>query len=91
MTTLETTPIVLDDRRLVLQLPSEVLPGEHRVRVEIDPPTEEGQSQEEKPPMMWEGNVLVYGGTSDFTGDIQQIIEQAREDRARTIWGETPL
>lgn len=37
MTTLETTALVADDRRLVLQLPDDVLPGQHRVRVQIDP------------------------------------------------------
>ena len=37
MTTLETTALVADDRRLVVQLPDEVLPGQHRVRVQIDP------------------------------------------------------
>ena len=37
MTTLETTAIVQDDHRMVLQLPDEVSPGQHRVRVLIDP------------------------------------------------------
>lgn len=37
MTTLETTALVADDRRLVLQLPENVTPGQHRVRVQIDP------------------------------------------------------
>lgn len=37
MTTLETTAVVADDRRLVLQLPENVTPGQHRVRVQIDP------------------------------------------------------
>ena len=37
MTTLETTALVADDRRMVLQLPDDVSPGQHRVRVQIDP------------------------------------------------------
>ena len=37
MTILETDAIVPDDRRLVLQLPDDVSPGNHRVRIEIDP------------------------------------------------------
>lgn len=37
MTTLETTVLVQDDHRIVLQLPDDVSPGQHRVRVLIDP------------------------------------------------------
>ena len=37
MTTLDTTALVADDRRMVLQLPDDVSPGHHRVRVQIDP------------------------------------------------------
>lgn len=37
MTILETNAIVPEDRRLVLQLPDNVSPGNHRVRIEIDP------------------------------------------------------
>ena len=37
MTTLDMTALVADDRRLVLQLPDAVSPGQHRVRVQIDP------------------------------------------------------
>jgi hypothetical protein len=40
MTILETTAMILDDRRLVLQLPDNVSPGNHRLRIEIDPVTE---------------------------------------------------
>lgn len=91
MTTLETTTIVPDDRRLVVQLPDDVLPGEHRVRVEIDPPLNAGSPQDEPTPVKWDGNVLVYGGDCKFTGDPQQLIDQDREERMRHIWsGLTP-
>ncbi len=85
MTMLETTTIVLDDRRLVLQLPDDVSPGEHRVRVEIDPAPEAEPTQDETTPVVWDGDVLVYGGEGVFTGDIQKFIEQDREDRMRQV------
>lgn len=87
MTTLETTAIVQDDHRMVLQLPDEVSPGEHRVRVEIDPVLEADQAQDETTPVAWDGDVLVYGGEGVFKGDIQQFIEQEREGRMRQISG----
>ena len=37
MTTIETTVVVPDDRRVVLQVPDDVSPGQHRVRLQIDP------------------------------------------------------
>lgn len=37
MTIIEATVLVPDDRRLVLQVPDDVLPGKHRVRIQIDP------------------------------------------------------
>ena len=35
--------------------------------------------------MVWDGDVLVYGGEGVFTGDIQKFIEQDREDRMRQV------
>ena len=37
MTIIEATVLVPHDRRLVLQVPDDVLPGQHRVRIQIDP------------------------------------------------------
>ena len=37
MTTFETTVFVPADRRVVLQVPDDVSPGQHRVRIQIDP------------------------------------------------------
>lgn len=86
MTTLETTALVADDRRMVLQVPDEIAPGEHRVRVQIDPVPED-ELQDELTPVAWDGDVLVYGGADVLTADINQFIEQEREDRMRKIWG----
>ena len=36
MTTFETTVLVPADRRVVLQVPDDVSPGQHRVRIQID-------------------------------------------------------
>lgn len=87
MTTLETTALVADDRRMVLQMPDDVSPGEHRVRVEIDPVSEAEEPQDELTPVVWDGDVLVYGGADVFTADINEFIAQEREDRMRKIWG----
>lgn len=90
MTIFETTVLVPDDRRLVLQLPEDVSPGEHRVRVEIDPVTNGADDVEpmDQSRLRRDGQVLVYGGemTEDF--DIQHLIEQDRDDRMRTILGD---
>ena len=37
MTRFETTVLVPEDRRVVLQVPDDVSPGKHRVRIQIDP------------------------------------------------------
>lgn len=37
MTTFETTVFVPADRRVVLQVPDDVSPGQHRVQIQIDP------------------------------------------------------
>lgn len=91
MTTIETTALVADDRRLVLQLPDDVSPGEHRVRVEVDPTLESEPAQDELTPVAWDGDVLVYGGEGVFAGDINEFIAQERDDRMRKIWGDGEL
>ena len=83
MTTLETTAVVPDDRRLFLQLPQNVSPGEHRIRIEIDPLRE---SQDNVvTPVAWDGDVLVYAGSSGFTVDLSQFINNERDERIRKI------
>ena len=90
MTTLETTALVADDRRMVLQVPDDVSPGEHRVRVEIDPVTngDHEVAPTEQSLLRRRGHVLVYDGemTDDF--DIRRLIEQDRDDRMRMILGD---
>ena len=60
MTTLETIAVVSEDRRLPLQLPDAVLPGQHRIRVEIDPTPVVESRENLETPVAWDGDVLVY-------------------------------
>jgi hypothetical protein len=85
MHTIETTAVVSEDRRLVLQLPPDVAPGKHRVRVLIDEPDQvlDETGDEEQTPTRWEGNVLVYAG--EVVGPIENAIEESREERMRHI------
>ena len=85
MTMLETTAVVPDDRRLVLQLPDAISPGEHRIRVEIDPPLAAECPVNETTPVAWDGEVLVYAGQGVFSGDICQLIDDDRDERIRQI------
>jgi len=68
-----------------LQLPDTVSPGEHRIRVEIDPPVALDSSVESTTPVKWDGNVLVYAGEGVNCGDIRQLIEDDRDDRIQQI------
>ncbi len=86
MTTIETIAVVSEDRRLLLQLPDVVLPGEHRIRVEIDPIHVEASAENLETPVAWDGDVLVYAG-GEFSGDIRQFIDDDREDRISQIFG----
>ncbi len=86
MTTLETIAVVSEDRRLLLQLPDVVLPGEHRIRMEIDPITVAESKEVIETPVAWDGDVLVYAG-GEFSGDIRQFIDADREDRMSQIFG----
>ena len=90
MTTLETTALVADDRRMVLQLPANVSPGEHRVRVEIDPDTNGGDDADQTAQSLLRrrGHVLVFDGELLDEIDIRREIERDRDDRMRMILGD---
>ena len=61
MRTIEAKAIIADDRRLVLQLPWDVAPGEHHVVVLLDERPSREESEAETP-LRWEDGLLVYGG-----------------------------
>ena len=87
MKALDTITVVTEDRQLVLQLPREVSLGEHRVVVLIDEPTPAtNQDEETATPMRWDGNVLVYDG--EYTGSLEEFIEELREERIRSYFPE---
>jgi hypothetical protein len=82
MRTIEARTTITDDRRLVLQLPQDVVPGEHDVVVLIDvrAPGEESAAET---PLRWEDGLLVYGG--ETVGRIEDAIDDLREERMRHI------
>ena len=82
MRTIEATALIADDRRLVLQLPSDVTPGEHRVRVMLDEPADDEDTTAETP-VRWDHGVLVYAG--EVVGPIENAIDDSREERMRHI------
>jgi len=89
MKTIEITGVVTDDHRLALQLPEDVTPGEHRIVLLIDEPQPPANhDQNIKTPMRWEGNVLVYDG--QYSGSIEQFIDELREERIRQFFPENP-
>lgn len=85
MTTLTLTTDISDDRKLTLQLPPNVAPGRHQVRVEIDPPLSDEESDDGETPLRWDRGVLVYAGGDVPPGSVCDWIEQAREERIHDI------
>ncbi|TVS20015.1 MAG: hypothetical protein EA424_06140 [Planctomycetaceae bacterium] len=85
MRTIEATMLIAEDRKLVLQLPSDVSPGEHRVVLMIDEPkpVREETGEHEQTPTRWEGNVLVYDGVVE--GPIEDAVRQHREERIQHL------
>jgi hypothetical protein len=82
MRSIEVTANISDDRRLVLQLPADVAPGEHRVIVLLD----EGGAQQEaadETPLRWEDGLLVYGG--ETAGSVENAVDGLREERMRQV------
>ena len=82
MRTIQANAIIAEDRRLVLQLPLDVTPGEHRVVVLLDAPTP-GEDAAAETPVRWEDGVLVYDG--EVIGPIENAIADSREERMRHI------
>ena len=86
MTTLTLKTQIPDDRKLTLQLPADVTPGEHRIRIQIDPLLADDELDDEgETPLRWEGGVLVYAGGDVPPGNVCDWIEQAREERMNDI------
>jgi hypothetical protein len=82
MRTIETTATISEDRKLVLQLPLDVTPGEHRVRVVLDEPAIDENTSSDTP-LRWEKGVLVYGG--EVAGPTETAIADSREERMRHV------
>ena len=83
MRTIQVKTTVPEDRILVLQLPEDVLPGEHEFVLMIDP-GDQAMSQAdvvdtEDLPLRREGSVLVYDGTAE--GPVEGVLDQVREER----------
>ena len=85
MTTLTVNTLVPDNRKITLQLPEHVTPGEHRVRIQIDPLLSDDEIVDEgETPLRWEGGILVYAGEVP-PGNVCDWIEQARDERMKDI------
>jgi hypothetical protein len=82
MRRIETTVDVGEDRRIVLELPDEIAPGEHRITVLIDQP-EMVQGEPVEQPLVRKGSVLVYAG--ELVGDVENGLNQLREQRLRKL------
>jgi hypothetical protein len=82
MLTIETTAIIADDRRLVLQLPQDVPAGEHHVVVLLDQQAV-AQAPATETPVRWEDGLLVYAG--DAAAPLENAIEELRDERIRNV------
>lgn len=78
MTRIETIATVGDDHSLILQLPTEISPGEHRVVVYIDS-TPEPDEKVVEPPLKRVGSVLVHTGKP--LGPIENTVDEVRRER----------
>lgn len=87
MTTLTVKTHIAEDRTLTLQLPAHVTPGEHEVRIEIDPQmaSEDDDIDDGETPLRWDRGVLVYAGGDLPPGSVCDWIEQAREERIQEL------
>ena len=87
MTTLTVKTNIPDDRKLVVQLPPHVTPGEHELRIEIDPPVidDRPDADDGETPLRWDRGVLVYAGGDLPPGNVCDWIEQAREERIQEL------
>lgn len=80
MRMIETRATITDDRRLVLQLPQDVDPGEHDVVVLLDVQGP-GEEPAAETPLRWEEGLLVYGG--ETVGDVGNAIDEITGERHR--------
>lgn len=78
MRTIEAQVVISDDRQLIMQLPTDIAPGDHRVLLMIDE-LENSVTESATMPMRWEGNVLVFDGTID--GPCEHFVDLVREQR----------
>lgn len=99
MKKIEATIKIGEDRQLVLQLPEDVVPGEHHVVVTLGVPVEpesapqEKEDKEHRAPesaesaaanhLVWEDGILVF--TGEPLEDITDAVAKDREARMRKI------
>jgi hypothetical protein len=74
MQRIEATVRIENDRRLTLQLPETVSPGEHRIVVTIEEPAPGAERCTRR-----EGDVLVFHGVIE--GAFNDVVKQVREER----------
>jgi hypothetical protein len=84
--------VIGEDRKVTVQLPSHVAPGEHKLIVLVDGRGAERPnvatnepSQNGDDPFRWEEGLLVYTGNMPPDLEIRRLIEEDREERMRHI------
>ena len=83
MTRIETTVTVGEDRRILLELPAAVEPGEHRLVVLVLDEEAPMESEPTNQPLVREGNVLVFAG--ERAGDVETALADLREERMQKL------
>ena len=84
MKKIDTTAVIGEDRQLILCLPEDVLPGEHRIIVMIDePPVSPSKPTSNVPATQLKGNVLVYNGV--ISKPCDDFIEAIRAERLQEL------
>ncbi len=82
MRTFEAIATIADDRKLVVQLPQDVVPGEHNVVVLLDSPASSDELSIETPIRLDDG-LLVYDG--EIAGPIEDVVAELRDERMRHL------
>ncbi len=84
MKKIETTTVIGEDRQLILCLPEDVLPGEHRIGVIIDEPlVSPSKPTSNIPATQLKGNVLVYNGA--ISKECDDLVEVVRAERLQEL------
>lgn len=84
MKKIDTTAVIGEDRQLILYLPEDVLPGEHRIVLMIDEPlVSPSKPTSNIPATQLKGNVLVYNGV--ISKPCDDFVQEIRAERLQEL------